>query len=68
MKINSWKNRPPKRGKKDDYIKKLKEHRDELEAGLEFAMTLIPVEKLPNGVSFDSLRWLVGQGQETKGA
>ena len=67
MKINSWKNRPSKRGKKDDYIKHLKEQRDELEAGLEFAMTLIPVEKLPNGISFSSLRWLVGQGRANNG-
>lgn len=66
MRINSWKNRPPKRGKKDDYIKRLKEQRNELEAGLEFAMTLIPAEKLPNGISFFSLRWLVGQGEKAK--
>ena len=66
MKINSWKNRPPKRGKKDDYIKRLKEQRDEFKNGLEFALTLIPADKLPNGVSLDSLRWLVGQGRNLK--
>ena len=54
--------KPPKRGKKDDYIKRLKKQRDELEKGLEFAMTLIPIDKLPQGVSFQSLRWLVNQG------
>lgn len=53
----------PKRGEKDDYIKRLKKQRDELEKGLEFAMTLIPIEKLPSGVSFQSLRWLVGMGK-----
>lgn len=52
----------PKRGKKDDYIKRLKKQKDELEKGLEFAMTLIPIDKLPQGISFHSLRWLVNQG------
>ncbi len=60
----NYKYKPPQRGKKDDYIKHLKEQRDELQKGLEFAMTLIPIEKLPQGVSFQSLRWLVNQGRK----
>ena len=56
--------KPPKRGKKDDYIKRLKEQRDELEKGLAFAMTLIPEDKLPSGSSFHSFRWLINQGQK----
>ena len=56
----------PKRGKKDEYIDRLKRQRNELEKGLEFAMTLIPIEKLPQGRTFQSLRWLVGMGEKMK--
>lgn len=41
MKINNYLYRQPKRGKKDGYIKALKEKNEELTKALEFAMTLI---------------------------
>jgi hypothetical protein len=64
MKINNYLYRQPKRGKKDDYIKSLKEKNEELTKALEFAMTLIPEEKLPSGMSFQSYRWLINRGQK----
>ena len=50
--------------KKDDYIKTLKEKNEELTKALEFAMTLIPDEKLPNGMSYQSYRWLINKARE----
>jgi hypothetical protein len=64
MKINNYLYRQPKRGKKDDYIKSLKEKNEELTKALEFAMTLIPEDKLPSGYTFSSFRWLINQGQK----
>ena len=54
----------PKRGRKDDYIKHLKVKNEELTKGLEFAMTLIPKDKLPGGISYQSFRWLINRGRE----
>lgn len=56
----------PKRGKKDDCIKELKAKNEELTKGLEFAMTLIPKDKLPQGISYQSFRWLINRGREMK--
>ena len=62
MKLNfNYLYREPKRGKKDDYIKSLKEKNEELTKALEFAMTLIPEDKLPNGMSYQSYRWLINK-------
>jgi hypothetical protein len=66
MKINNYLYRQPKRGKKDDYIKSLKEKNEELTKALEFAMTLIPEDKLPSGMSFQSYRWLINKARKTK--
>ena len=68
MKFNgyNWKYRQPKRGKKDDYIKALKEKNEELTKALEFAMTLIPEDKLPQGMSYQSFRWLINRGAKSE--
>lgn len=66
MKLNNYLYRQPKRGKKDDYIKSLKEKNEELTKALEFAMTLIPEDKLPNGISYQSYRWLINKARENK--
>jgi hypothetical protein len=66
MKINNYLYRQPKRGKKDDYIKSLKEKNEELTKALEFAMTLIPKDKLPNGISYQSYRWLINKARKNE--
>ena len=68
MKFNgyNWKYKPPQRGKKDDYIKALKEKNVELTKALEFAMTLIPDDKLPSGISYQSFRWLINRGAKSE--
>jgi spore germination protein YaaH len=66
MKLNNYLYRQPKRGKKDDYIKSLKAKNEELIKALEFAMTLIPEEKLPSGISYQSYRWLINKARENE--
>jgi hypothetical protein len=63
LKYYTQPNKPTNRGKKDDYIKVLKEKNEELTKALEFAMTLIPEDKLPNGMSYQSYRWLINKAR-----
>jgi hypothetical protein len=64
LKYYTQPNTQTKRGKKDDYIKSLKEKNEELTKALEFAMKLIPEDKLPSGISYPSYRWLINRGRE----